>query len=85
MPFFYFMIGVFTGVCLLAFLPLVFATLGLALVIATMIALPLVAACLVLFGIVATLPAVGYGLAIAALLVILWASERKRQPPPAPG
>ena len=42
---------------------------------------PSVAALLVLVGIIAVAPAVGYGLLIAALLIALWTSDRKRRQP----
>jgi hypothetical protein len=85
MGLFYFIIGVFVGVCLLALLPLLLATFGIALAIVMAVTLPLLAAALIFFGIIAALPVVGYGIAIAALLIILWANERKRQHPDARG
>ena len=40
-----------------------------------------IAALLILVGIIAVAPAVGYGLLIAALLIALWTSDRKRRQP----
>lgn len=79
MGFFYFIIGVIIGTLLLVLLPLFIAVLGVALAIGVVIALPLIAAFLVLVGLIAVAPAVGYGLAIAALLIALWLSDRKRR------
>ena len=42
---------------------------------------PLIAALLVIVGVIAVAPAVGYGLLIAALLIALWTSDRKRRQP----
>jgi hypothetical protein len=79
MGFFFFVAGVLVGMALLLLLPLCIAVLGVALAIGFIIALPLVAAGLILAGIIALAPAVGYGLAIAALLIALWLSDRKRR------
>ncbi len=79
MGLFYFMIGVFVGISLLAAVPLLLAVLGVALAVAMAMTLPLLAAAFLVFGILAAIPAFGYGLAIAALLALLWANERKRQ------
>jgi len=81
MGFFYFVIGVIVGVLLLVLLPLFIAALGVVVAIGIVIALPLIAAVLVLVGIIAVAPAVGYGLLIAALLIALWTSDRKRRQP----
>jgi hypothetical protein len=81
MGLFYFIIGVIVGTVLLILLPLFIAVLGVALAIGVVIALPLIAALLVLIGLVAVAPAVGYGLLIAALLIALWVSDRKRRQP----
>jgi hypothetical protein len=81
MGLFYFVIGVIVGTLLLILLPLFIAVLGVALAIGVVIALPLIAALLVLLGLVAIAPAVGYGLLIAALLIALWVSDRKRRQP----
>jgi hypothetical protein len=81
MGLFYFVIGVIIGALLLVLLPLFIAALGVAIAIGIVIALPLIAALLVLFGIIAVAPAVGYGLLIAALLIVLWTSDRKRRQP----
>ncbi len=81
MGFFYFIIGVIIGAFLIVLLPLFIAVLGVAVAIGIVIALPLIAALLVLVGIVAVAPAVGYGLLIAALLIALWTSDRKRRQP----
>jgi hypothetical protein len=81
MGLFYFVIGVIVGTLLLILLPLFIAVLGVALAIGVVIALPLIAALLVLLGLVTVAPAVGYGLLIAALLIALWVSDRKRRQP----
>ncbi len=79
MEFLYFVIGVLVGTLLLVTLPLFVAVVGVALAIALLIALPLIAAILILFGIIALAPAIGYGLLLAAILIALWASDRKRR------
>jgi len=81
MGFFYFIFGVVVGTLLLVLLPLLIAVLGAALAVGFLIALPLIVAVLILVGIVAAAPAVGYGLLIAALLIALWSSDRKRRQP----
>jgi hypothetical protein len=77
----YFIIGMIVGTFLLILLPLFIAVLGVALAIGVVIALPLIAAALVLFGLIALAPAIGYGLVIAALVIALWVSDRKRRQP----
>ena len=86
MGLFYFIIGVIVGALLLVLLPAFIAVLGVALAVGLVIAVPLIAAVLVLVGIIALAPAIGYGLAIAALLIALWVGDRKRRQPnwPAP-
>jgi hypothetical protein len=79
MGFFFFVIGVLVGVALLVLLPLFIAALGVAVAIGLVIALPLIVAVLILAGIIALAPTVGYGLVIAALLIALWLSDRKRR------
>jgi hypothetical protein len=81
MGFVLFVIGLIVGVFLLVLLPLFIAVLGVTLAVGIVIALPLIAAVLVVVGIVAVAPAIGYGLAIAALLIALWVSDRKRRQP----
>jgi hypothetical protein len=81
MGLFYFLIGVIVGTLLLILLPVFIAMLGVALAIGVVIALPLIAALLVLLGLIAVAPAIGYGLLIAALLIALWVSDRKRRQP----
>jgi len=81
MGFFYFIFGVVVGVLLLFLLPLFITVLGAALAIGILVTLPLIAALLILVGIVAAAPALGYGLLIAALLIALWSSDRKRRQP----
>jgi len=81
MGFVYFVIGVIVGVFLLVLLPVFIAVLGVVIAIGFVIALPLIAAVLVLLGIIAVAPAVGYGLLIAALLIALWTSDKKRRQP----
>lgn len=79
MGFFFFIIGVLVGTLLLVLLPLFIAVLGAVAAIGLVIALPLIAAILILVGIVSLAPAIGYGLAIAAILIALWLSDRKRR------
>jgi hypothetical protein len=81
MGFIYFIFGILVGIWLIAALPLLLATLGLALALGIALTVPLLAAVLFFLGILAAIPALGYGLAIAALLILLWASERKRRQP----
>ena len=82
MGFIWFFIGAVVGVFLLAVLPLMVAVAGAVLAIGCLVALPLLLAILILAGILAAAPALGYGLLLAALLVALWANERRkpRQP-----
>jgi hypothetical protein len=75
----WFFIGVVVGALLLVILPLVIALLGAALAIGVFIALPLILAILILAGIVAAAPPLGYRLLLAAVLVALWASDRKKR------
>jgi antibiotic biosynthesis monooxygenase (ABM) superfamily enzyme len=79
MGFFFFVIGVLVGVALLVLLPLFIAVLGVAAAIGLVIALPLIGAVLILIGIVALAHALGYGLVIAAILIALWLSHRRRR------
>lgn len=79
MGFFFFLIGVLVGMALLVLLPLFIAVLGVVAAICLVIALPLIVAVLILVGIIALAPSIGYGLAIAALLIALWFSDRKRR------
>src|SRR5262249_28717203 len=79
MGFFFFVIGVLVGIAVLVLLPLFIAALGVAAAIGFVIALPLIAAVLILAGIIALAPSLGYGLVIAALLIALWLSDRKRR------
>jgi hypothetical protein len=81
MGLFYFFIGVIVGALLLLILPLFIAVLGAALAIGIFIALPLILAVLILIGIIALAPALGYGLLLAAILIALWSSDRKRRLP----
>ena len=83
MGFIWFLIGGVVGLLLLFILPLVVAVLGAALAIGFLVALPLLLAILILVHILAAAPALGYGLLFAALLVALWASDRRtpRLPP----
>lgn len=86
MGLFYFVFGVLAGIVLIALLPLFIVVLGATLAVGFVIALPLIVALMILVGLIALTPALAYGLAIAALLVALWASDRRRRlPPAAPG
>ena len=78
----YFFIGVVVGALLLLILPLFIAVLGAALAIGFVVTLPLILAVLILIGIVALAPALGYGLLLAAILIALWSSDRKKRLPP---
>jgi hypothetical protein len=79
MGFFFFIVGVLVGTLLLVLLPLFIAVVGVVVAIGIVIALPVIAAVLILFGIIAVAPAIGYGLAIAAIMIALWLSDRKRR------
>ena len=83
MGLFYFVFGVFAGIVLIAVLPLIMLALGATLAVAFLVALPLILAVTILCGVFALTPALACGLAIAALLVALWASDRRRRLPPA--
>lgn len=85
MGLFYFLFGVLAGIALIALLPFLLALFGVALAIGLFLALPLIVAVALMIGLLAMTPAFVYGLAIAALLVALWASERHRLPPASPG
>ena len=82
MGFFFFIVGVLVGTLFLVLLPLFIAVVGVVLAIGIVIALPVIAALLIVFGIIAVAPAIGYGLAIAAILIALWLSDRKRRQVP---
>ena len=82
MGFFFFVVGVLVGTLSLVLLPLFIAVLGAVVAIGLVIALPLIAAVLIIIGIVSLAPPIGYGLAIAALLIALWLSDRKRRQVP---
>jgi hypothetical protein len=77
----YFVIGVFIGALLVMVLPLFIAVPGAALAAGVVIALPLILAVLILIGFVAAAPALGWGLLLAAILIALWSSDRKRRQP----
>jgi hypothetical protein len=74
----WFFIGAVVGALLLVILPLVVAVLGAVLAIGLLVALPLILATLILAGALAATPALGYGLLFAAVLVALWAGDRKK-------
>jgi len=80
----WFFIGAVVGALLLVILPLAVAVLGAALAIGIVVALPLILAILILVGILAAAPALGYGLLLAAVLVALWASDRRKRRLPKP-
>jgi hypothetical protein len=73
----WFFFGVLVGLCGLVLLPLLVALLGAVFALGLVVILPLLLAFLILFGILAAAPTLGYGLAIAAILILLWASDRK--------
>ena len=72
---------VIVGALLLIVLPLFIAVLGVALAVGVVIAVPLILAVLILIGFVAVAPALGWGLLLAAILIALWSSDRKRRQP----
>jgi hypothetical protein len=43
------------------------------------VALPLILAVLILIGFIAVAPALGWDLTLAAILIALWSSDRKRR------
>jgi hypothetical protein len=83
MGFFYFVFGVLVGIVLIALLPLLIVVLGATLAVGFLVALPLIVAVMILVGVLAMAKTLFYALAIAALLIALWASDRRRRLPPA--
>jgi hypothetical protein len=83
MGLFYFLFGIIAGIALIALSPVIIVMLGATLAIGFVVALPLIVAVMILCGLLALTPALAYGLAIAALIVALWASDRRRRLPPA--
>jgi hypothetical protein len=81
MAFFWFVFGVLVGLLGLALLPLLIAAFGALFALGLVVVLPLGLALLILFAFLIATPAVGYALAIAAVLILLWASDRKRREP----
>jgi hypothetical protein len=77
MAFFWFVFGVLVGLLGLVLLPLLIAVLGAALALGLVVVLPLLLVVAVLLGVFAATPTIAYGLAIAAVLILLWASDRK--------
>jgi hypothetical protein len=77
MAFLWFLFGVLVGLFGLILLPLLIAVLGAVFALGLVVILPLLLALLILFGILAAAPTIGYGLAIAAILILLWVSDRK--------
>lgn len=77
MAFVWFVFGVLVGLFGLVLLPLLMAVLGAAFALGLVVVLPLALALLILFGFIAATPTIGYGLAIAAVVILLWASDRK--------
>jgi hypothetical protein len=73
----WFFLGVLVGLFGLVLLPLLIAVLGSAFALGLVVILPLLLAVAILFGIFVSVPAIAYGLAIAAVLILLWASDRK--------
>jgi uncharacterized protein (DUF697 family) len=82
MAFLLFLVGLLIGLSLLVVLPLFIAVLGIVVAVAFIVVLPLVLAVLILGGIIAAAPAIGYGLAIAAVVILLWQSGRRRHRAP---
>ena len=84
MALFYFVFGVLAGIMLLALLPVLLVALGATLLVGFLLALPLIIAVMILGHVLAVTSTLIYGLAIAALIIALWASDRRRRlPPPA--
>jgi hypothetical protein len=77
----WFVLGVLVGLFGLVMLPLLIAVLGTGLVLWLVIILPLLLAVSILLGILAAAPTIAYALAIAAVLILLWASDRNRRQP----
>jgi hypothetical protein len=73
----WFVLGVLVGLFGLILLPLLIAVLGTAFTLGLVVILPLLLAVSILFGILAAAPTIAYALAIAAVLILLWASDRK--------
>jgi hypothetical protein len=73
----WFLLGVLVGLFGFVLLPLLIAVLGVAVALGFVVILPLLLAVLILFGVFAAAPTIAYGLAIAAVLILLWASDRK--------
>ena len=73
----WFVLGVLVGLFGLVLLPLLIAVLGSAFALGLVVALPVLLAAAIFFGILATAPTIAYGLAIGAVLILLWASDRK--------
>ena len=73
----WFVLGVLVGLFGLVLLPFLIAVLGTAFALGLVVILPLLLAVSILLGILAAAPAIAYGLAIAAVLILLWASDRK--------
>jgi hypothetical protein len=73
----WFLLGVLVGLFGLVVLPLLVAVLGTAFAVGLVVILPLLLAVSILLGILAAAPTIAYGLAIAAVLILLWASDRK--------
>jgi hypothetical protein len=73
----WFVLGVLVGLFGLVLLPLLIAVLGSAFAFGLVVILPLLLVVAILMGILAAAPAIGYALAIVAVLFLLWASDRK--------
>jgi hypothetical protein len=77
MAFVWFVLGVLVGLFGLVLLPLLIAALGVVFALGLVVILPLSLVLLILLGFLLASPTLGYGLAIAAVLILLWASDRK--------
>jgi hypothetical protein len=79
MAFLWFLLGVLIGLFGLVLLPLLVGVLGAAAALGFVVLLPLALAVVIVVGFLAVAPTIGYGLAIAAVLILLWASDRNRR------
>jgi hypothetical protein len=77
MAFLWFLLGLVLGLFGFVLLPLLIGVLGAACALGLVVLLPLLLAVLILVGVLTAAPTILYGLAIAAVLVLLWASDRK--------
>jgi hypothetical protein len=75
----WFLLGIVIGLLGFVLLPLLVAVLGAVCALGLVVVVPLLLAVLILGGILSAAPTIAYGLAIAAVLILLWTSDRKRR------